>query len=87
MPAQMCCLVRVFPAQTQKVGMQMKASSLTRYIYIYVFERLNGGSYMSAHVLNLLNKLSKRDKLQGSPSILSLFATGLINSIIQEHKC
>ena len=32
------------------------------------------GSYMSAHVLlNLLNKLGKRDKMRGSPSILSLF--------------
>ena len=30
--------------------------------------------YMSAHVLlNLLNKLGKRDKMQGLPSILSLF--------------
>ena len=29
---------------------------------------------MSAHdLLNLLNKLRKRDKMQGSPSILSLF--------------
>ena len=29
---------------------------------------------MSAHVLlNLLNKLKKRDKLRGLPSILSLF--------------
>ena len=43
---------------------------------------------MSAHVLlNLLNELRKRDKLQRLPSILSLFATRLINSIIQEHKC
>ena len=54
---------------------------------------------MSAHVLlNLLNKLGKRDKMRGLPSILSLFrkcevcrafylffATSLINSIIQEH--
>ena len=32
------------------------------------------GSYMSAHVLlNLLNKLGKRDKMWGLPSILSLF--------------
>ena len=32
------------------------------------------GSYMSAHVLlNLLNKLGKRDKMLGLPSILSLF--------------
>ena len=34
----------------------------------------NKGSYMSAHVLlNLLNKLGKRDKMRGRPSILSLF--------------
>ena len=32
------------------------------------------GSYMSAHVLlNLLNKLGKRDKMRALPSILSLF--------------
>ena len=32
------------------------------------------GSYMSVHVLlNLLNKLGKRDKMRGLPSILSLF--------------
>ena len=32
------------------------------------------GSYMSAHVLlNLLNKLGKRDKMRGLPNILSLF--------------
>ena len=32
------------------------------------------GSYMSAHVLlNLLNKLGKRDKMRGLPRILSLF--------------
>ena len=32
------------------------------------------GSYMSAHVLlNLLNKLGKRDKMRGFSSILSLF--------------
>ena len=32
------------------------------------------GSYMSAHVLlNLLNELGKRDKMQGLLSILSLF--------------
>ena len=44
---------------------------------------------MSAHVLlNLLNELGKRNKMQGLSSILSLFfATSLINSIIQEHEC
>ena len=32
------------------------------------------GSYMTAHVLlNLLNELGSRDKIQGLPSILSLF--------------
>ena len=41
---------------------------------------------MNAHVLlNLLNELGKRDKMRGLPSILCLFATSLINSIIQEH--
>ena len=48
----------------------------------------NRGSYISAHVLfNLLNELKKRDKIRGLPSILSLFATSLINSIIQEQEC
>ena len=45
---------------------------------------------MRAHVLlNLLNELGKRDKMQGLLSILSLFffVIGLINSIIQEHEC
>ena len=43
---------------------------------------------MSVHVLlNLLNKFGKGDQMQGLPTILSLFATSLINSIIQEHKC
>ena len=43
---------------------------------------------MGAHVsLNLLNELRKSDKIRGLASILSLFATSLINSIIQEHKC
>ena len=36
---------------------------------------------MSAHVLlNLLNKLEKRDKMRGLSSILSLIATSLINN-------
>ena len=36
--------------------------------------QIHRGSYMSAHVLlNLLNKLGKRDKMRGLPSILSLF--------------
>ena len=43
---------------------------------------------MSAHVLlNLSNELGKRDKIRGLQSILSFFATSLINSLIQEHEC
>ena len=53
-------------------------------------------SYMSAHVLlNLLNKLRKRDQMRGLPSILSIFCnefnkfnyTGaqMLNSIYQKH--
>ena len=35
---------------------------------------IDRGFYTSAHVfLNLLNKLRKRDKMRGMPSILSLF--------------
>ena len=43
---------------------------------------------MNAYVLlNLLNKLGKRDNMRGLSRILQLFATCLINSIIQEHEC
>ena len=43
---------------------------------------------MSAHVLlNLLKELGKRDKMRGLSGILSLLATSLINSIIQENEC
>ena len=40
---------------------------------------------MSAHILlNLLNELGKRDKMQGLPTIVSLFQNDLMNSIIQQ---
>ena len=43
---------------------------------------------MSAHVLlNLYNELGKSDKMRGLMSIVSLFRSNLINSIIQEHEC
>ena len=43
---------------------------------------------MSAHVLlNLLNKLGKRDKMKGCQAFYLFFATSLINSIIQAHEC
>ena len=36
--------------------------------------KINGGSYICAHVLlNLLNELRKRDQMRGLPSILSIF--------------
>ena len=39
---------------------------------------LNRGCYTSTHIiLNLLYKVGKRDKMQGSPSILSLFQNEL----------
>ena len=45
------------------------------------------GSYMSAHeLLNVLNKLRKRDKIGGLPRILSLFRNNFPYTIIQEQK-
>ena len=43
---------------------------------------------MSAYVLlNLLNKLRKRSKMQGLPRFVSLFRNKfIINSIIQKHE-
>ena len=42
---------------------------------------------MSAHVLlNLLNELRKRDKMQACRAFYLFFATSLINSILMEHK-
>ena len=39
---------------------------------MFLLSFLNGGSYMSAHVLlNSLNELRKRDKMQGLSRILS----------------
>ena len=43
---------------------------------------------MSAHVLlNLLKDLGKEIKCEACRAFISLFATCLINSIIQEHEC
>ena len=54
-------------------GMCFKLFSL-KTINIGNIEDEYRGSYMSAHVLlNLLNELGKRDKMQGLPSNLSLF--------------
>ena len=49
---------------------------------------LNVISYMSAHVLlNLLNELGKKINCEACRAFHLFFATHLINSIIQEHKC
>ena len=43
---------------------------------------------MSAHVLlNLLNELRKRDKMQGLLSFLFFFRNEFKNSKIQEYEC
>ena len=45
------------------------------------------GSCMNTCVLqNLLNTLRKSDKMRGLSSILSVFATGFINSILLKHE-
>ena len=38
-------------------------------------------------LLNLLNKLRKRDKMQGLSSIFFLFRNEFNKVIIQEHEC
>ena len=48
------------------------------------------GSYVSAHVLlNVLNKLGKRDIMRGLPGILLLFRNEFIkfNNTHEEHEC
>ena len=42
---------------------------------------------MSAILLNLLNKLRKRDEMQACRAFYHFFATSSINSITQEHEC
>ena len=43
---------------------------------------------MHAHVLlNLLNELEKRDKIQGLPTIYCFFTMNLINLITHEDEC
>ena len=58
------------------------------YVTLTQLRSIYRGSYMSAHVLlNLLNELGKRDKCEACRAFCPYFATILINSIIQEHKC
>ena len=59
---------------TQSVSASFVESSRQSGVSRFKCSFLNRGSYMSAHVLlNLLNKLGKRDKMRDLPSILSLF--------------
>ena len=64
--------VSPFPAGDHKAT---KANTRQKFTdQIFKNELIHRGSYISAHVLlNLLNKLGKRDKMRGLPSILSLF--------------
>ena len=53
---------------------------------MFLLSFLNGGSYISGHVLlNVLNEVRKRDKMRGVSSISSLFRNELTNSIKQER--
>ena len=53
------------------IVLQLRASFTSQF---FVIKGLNRGPYMSTHVLlNLLNKLRKRGKRRGFPSVLSLF--------------
>ena len=67
--------------------MLIRACTSQEVVTFFTTSLINGGSYMSAHVLlNLINELRKRDKMRGLPSILFLFSTSLINSIKHEHE-
>ena len=49
--------------------------------------QVNTGSYMSDRVLlNLLNELKKRDKMQAYQAFYRFFTISLIHSIIQEQE-
>ena len=63
-----------FIAERNKVKNCNQTFTLGSFIWSIAVYVLYRRSYMSVHVLlNLLNKLRKRDKMRGLPSILSLF--------------
>ena len=69
-----------FIAERNKVKNCNQTFTLGSFIWSIAVYVLYRGSYMSAHVLLiLLNKLRKRDNLQGLPSILSLFFPNKFN--------
>ena len=66
--------------QTCKADNTLRTKNIGRIsiLKIKVIVSAYSGSNMSAHVLlNLINELGKRDKMRGSPSILSLFRNKL----------
>ena len=64
---------------------QLQITELYMVLEENTLEKRHRGSYMNAHVLlNLLNKLAKRDKMR---VFYLFFATSVINSIIREHEC
>ena len=85
------CLVLCLFLVVPWVGLWYLIVTFPHHIHLLLAIQLskfiNRRSYMSAHLLlNLLNELGKRDKMRGL-HFISLFATSLINSIIQEHEC
>ena len=74
-------------SKTKKLVQVIKSWSELNLFY-ETKQLLYRGSYTSAHILlNLSNELRKSDRMRGLLSILSLFATSLINSIMQELEC
>ena len=69
-----CCIPAhlLYIVQDNARGYQLQLNY--EKISINFFVKLQRGSYMSAPVLlNLLNELGKRDKMQGSPTKLNLY--------------
>ena len=59
---------------THQIFESFKFTTVTRACELIMLNVIYSGSYMSDHVLlNLLNKLGKRGKMHGLPSILCLF--------------
>ena len=69
------CLSDMRIVQVDVSSNRMRAAqNFTSLLFLQMDYHIHRGSYMSVHVLfNLLNKLGKRDKMRGLPSILYLF--------------
>ena len=74
--------------QIPSYGLEILFRSIESLNYREVDRRIYRGSYMSSHILlNLLNKLGKKDKMEACRTFYLFFPTSLINPIIQEHEC